>query len=168
MILTHIYNKRLFVWKNLLLIIPLLVLFSSCDPNRIYEKNIRINPNGWPAGTDILFEVPVIDSLELCNFYINLRHTESYKFSNLYLFINSYFPGGSYARDTIELILADHTGKWYGKGFGKIKEYQVMIRQGVIFPISGNYKISIEQGMRENNLQGVEDIGIRIERMDTK
>lgn len=96
-----------------------------------------------------------------------MRHADSYKFSNLYLFINSYFPGGSHTRDTIELILADHTGKWYGSGFGNIKEYQVLIRKGVVFPVTGVYKIGIEQGMRENNLLGIEDIGIRIERMDT-
>ena len=96
-----------------------------------------------------------------------MRHTESYKYSNLFLFINSYFPEGTYARDTIQLILADQKGKWYGKGFGKIKEYQVMIRQGIVFPVTGIYKIGIEQGMRDNNLQGIEDIGIRIERMDT-
>ncbi len=166
MILTDKYDNKHFGRRNLFLLISILFIFSSCDPQRIFEKNIRINPEGWPVGEEILFEVPIYDSLDYYNFYINLRHTESYKFSNLYLFINSHFPGGSSARDTIELILADHTGKWYGNGFGKIKEYQVMIRKGVVFPVNGIYEVGIEQGMRENSLQGIEDIGIRIERMD--
>jgi len=163
-ILTY-YNK-LSVWRNLFFVFALLVIFSSCDPQRIYEKNIQVNPNGWPAGEEVLFEVPVNDSLMLHNFYVNLRHTENYKFSNLYLFIETHFPGGSHARDTIELILADNTGKWYGNGFGKIKEYKVLIRQAVTFPVTGIYNISIVQGMRDENLQGIEDVGIRIERMD--
>ena len=166
MILISTYYSKLRIWSNLFFVLALLIMFSSCDPQRIYEKNIQVNPNGWPSGEDVLFEVPVNDSLMLYNFYINLRHTENYKFSNLYLFIETHFPGGSQASDTIELILADNTGKWYGKGFGKIKEYQVLIRQAVTFPDTGIYKISIVQGMRDENLQGVEDIGIRIERMD--
>ncbi|MCD4732479.1 MAG: gliding motility lipoprotein GldH [Bacteroidales bacterium] len=166
MILLPTYYSKLRIWSNLFFVFALLIMFSSCDPQRIYEKNIQVNPNGWPAGEDVLFEVPVNDSLMLYNFYINLRHTENYKFSNLYLFIETHFPEGSQASDTIELILADNTGKWYGKGFGKIKEYQVLIRQAVTFPVTGIYNVSIVQGMREENLEGVEDIGIRIERMD--
>jgi gliding motility-associated lipoprotein GldH len=165
-ILTPTYYGKLHVRRDLFFLFALLIIFNSCDPQRVYEKNIRVNPNGWPAGEKVLFEVPVHDSLILHNFYINLRHTENYKFSNLFLFIDTYFHGGSHARDTIELILADNTGKWYGKGFGKIKEYQVLIRQAVTFPVKGIYKISIEQGMRDENLQGIEDIGVWIERMD--
>lgn len=142
-----------------------MLIFSSCDPHRVYEKNIRINPEGWQEKEKVLFEVPIDDSISLCNLYINLRHTESYKFSNLYLFLDTYVPEGTYARDTVELILADKTGKWYGEGFGKIKEYQVLIRQGFVFPVKGVYKIGILQGMRETSLQGIEDVGIRIERM---
>ena len=166
MILNPTYINSIRGWSSFFSVFTLLIIISSCDPHRVYEKNIPIDPNGWPVGEEVLFEVPVNDSLMLHNFYINLRHTENYKFSNLYLFIDTYFPGGSQARDTIELILADNTGKWYGKGFGKIKEYQVLIRQAVTFPVTGIYNIRIAQGMREENLEGVEDVGIRIERMN--
>ncbi len=168
MIINHIYNRIPDIWKNLLLIITVLVIFSSCDPQRVYEKNIHVNSNGWQAVEKVLFEVPISDSILLHNFYINLRHNEDYQFSNLYLFIDTHFPGGSKSRDTIELILADNSGKWNGEGLGKIKEYQVLIRQAVIFPVTGIYNISITQGMREENLEGVEDIGIRIEQMSQK
>lgn len=152
--------------RNLLSIVALLVIFCSCDPKRVFEKNIQVNPNGWKVGEKVLFEVPITDSISLCNFYINLRHTESYKFSNLYLFIDTDLPEGNYARDTVELILADKTGKWFGKGFGKLKEYHVMVRQSIVFPVTGKYIIGIQHGMREENLQGIEDVGIRIERMN--
>lgn len=165
MSLASTYTIKQHVLKILFLAFLLLVFLSSCDPNRIYEKNIRVSPNGWSVGEKVLFEAPIIDSVVLCNFYINLRHTEDYKFSNLYLFIDTYVPQGQHARDTIELILADKTGKWYGEGFGKIKEYQVLIRQGVVFPVTGVYNIAIQHGMRETELQGIEDVGIRFERM---
>lgn len=164
MIRNPLYNNPITL-GNFLFLFFILLSFSSCDPNRIFEKNIQVD-NGWPAGEKVLFEVPINDSIILHNFYINLRHSEEYKFSNLYLFIDTDFPEGTHARDTIELILADHTGKWYGKGLGQIKQYQVMIRQAVVFPVTGTYNISITQGMREETLEGIEDVGIRIERMN--
>jgi len=140
-----------------------IVFFTACDPNVVYEKNITINTDGWKGIESAQFEVEVSDTILPHNFYINLRHTTDYKYSNIYLFLDTYFPGDNKTRDTIEIILADITGKWYGKGMGKILENQVMLQKNFVFPIKGLYKFNIEQGMREDELEGIEDIGIRIE-----
>jgi len=47
---------------------------------------------------------------------------------------------------------------------GKILENQVLLQKNFVFPLQGNYKFNIEQGMREQELEGVADVGIRIER----
>jgi gliding motility-associated lipoprotein GldH len=41
-----------------------------------------------------------------------------------------------------------------------------MYRSNVFFPNSGDYKISIQQGMRVNVLEGISDVGLRVEKMD--
>ncbi|MCD4665822.1 MAG: gliding motility lipoprotein GldH, partial [Bacteroidales bacterium] len=56
-------------------------------------------------------------------------------------------------------------GRWIGKGIGKIKENRILINRGVVFPIDGLYEINLEQAMREAELKGIADIGIRIEKM---
>ena len=150
--------------KFLLFFAVLSVLLSACDPNMDYEKNVAINTNGWNSDEPAEFEVEVSDTISPHNFYINLRHTTEYKYSNIYLFLDTYFPGESKTRDTIEIILADITGKWFGKGMGKILENQVLLQKNFVFPLQGNYKFNIEQGMREQELEGVADVGIRIER----
>jgi len=155
-------KKYLIIIASLAIMILLLL---SCDPNRVYEKNIAINDGIWNKDSIVKFDMDIVDTLQPYNFYINIRNSTDYRFSNLYLFIDTFFPDKTHARDTLEFILADTDGKWFGKGFGKIKESTVLLRRGVYFPMSGHYRFTMEQAMRTDNLEGVEDVGMRIEKM---
>ena len=109
---------------------------------------------------------PVHDTLQNNNLYINVRNDIKYKYSNLWLFIEIDQPGNNSVTDTFEITLADPSGKWLGEGFGGIKNRQVIFKRNVYFPVSGEYKINIRQGMRENVLKGITDIGIRVEKQE--
>jgi len=136
----------------------------SCDSSRIYEKNVPVNNGSWSRYEPLVFKVNIEDTISANNFYINLRYSADYRFSNIFLFIDTYFPDGNYTRDTIEYILAGADGKWFGKGLGKIKENRILLKQNVIFPQKGVYEFRFEQAMRMENLEGIEDVGIRIEK----
>jgi len=142
-----------------------LFIITSCDPKRVFEQNIPVLTKGWKSTEPVELEVLINDTITLHNYYINIRHTTDYKYSNIYLFMDTWFPEGSQTRDTIQVVLADATGKWYGKGFGNIKDAKILVKSGVAFPVKGSYRFRIEQGMREFELKGIEDIGIRIEKM---
>lgn len=138
---------------------------SSCDPSGIYDRNIQVDPEGWAVADKKPFEVEATDTLALLNFYINLRHTTDYKYRNIFLFVDTFFPDNTQSKDTIEIILADQKGEWFGKGIGDIRSNQVLLKRGFSFPMKGKYKFRIEQGMREPELKEITDVGIRIERM---
>ena len=142
-----------------------ILLFSSCDPTGIYDRNVEVDPEGWAVSDKKPFEVEATDTLALLNFYINLRHTTDYKYRNIFLFVDTFFPDGTQSKDTVEIILADQKGKWFGKGIGDIRSNQVLLKRGFSFPMKGKYKFRIEQGMREPALTEIMDVGIRIERM---
>jgi gliding motility-associated lipoprotein GldH len=137
----------------------------SCDPSGIYDRNIQVDPEGWAVADKKPFEVEATDTLALLNFYINLRHTTDYKYRNIFLFVDTFFPDNTQSKDTIEIILADQKGEWFGKGIGDIRSNQVLLKRGFSFPMKGKYKFRIEQGMREPELKEITDVGIRIERM---
>ncbi len=139
-----------------------MITFSSCDQNRIYEKNVRIPDASWDLNNILEFETEINDLSLLYNFYINIRNTTDYKYSNIYFFINTTFPSGEVAHDTLECLLADYKGKWLGKGFGKIKESHILFKSSFRFPQTGLYKFEVEEAMREDTLKGITDIGIRI------
>jgi len=146
-----------------IIIVFLLAIFSACDKSRVFDEFKSLPKSGWNKDSLVVFTIPVTDTLQNHNLYINVRNDVSYSFSNLWLFIEIDQPGGKALKDTFELSLADPTGKWLGEGMGGKKTRQVIYRRNVYFPVSGNYKIKLQQGMRETNLKGISDIGIRIE-----
>jgi gliding motility-associated lipoprotein GldH len=104
------------------------------------------------------------DTTTLHNFYINLRNGENYAYSNIYVFVELEFPNGKKSIDTVECILADPTGKWIGSGSGSIYDNRFLYQHGKQFPLSGRYKVNIQQGMRTDELNGINDVGFRISR----
>ncbi len=156
--------------KNLklqfLFIVLIAILFSACDTNVVFEKYTKIPQSGWHKDSVVVFSVPLTDTLQNHNLLLNIRNDIKYNYSNLWLFIKIIQPGEIAVTDTFEVMLANGAGKWLGEGFGGIKTRQIPYRSGVYFPISGNYKISIQQGMRDETLEAITDVGIRIEKAE--
>ena len=100
------------------------------------------------------------------NFYINIRNTTNYNYSNVFFFIKTEFPNGQYSLDTVEVFVADLDGNWLGKGMGDNKDIQILFRKRGRFPMSGNYNISFEHAMRKEDLVGIKALGIRIEKTE--
>ncbi|MCF8299045.1 MAG: gliding motility lipoprotein GldH [Saprospiraceae bacterium] len=147
------------------LISILILLLVSCSSDTIFEENKQVNEN-WNKNDTLCFKVEISDLTLHYNFYINIRNSTDYGFSNFYFFMNSVFPDRNIQRDTIECILANLEGKWLGKGFGGIKENNMLLQKGIIFPQEGIYEFIIEHAMRvdkNEGLHGIKNIGIRIE-----
>ncbi len=149
---------------TLSLIITIQLFLFSCDTKSIYDKDKRIENSVWNRKDTMKFNVEINDTISLHNFYINIRNSTDYKYSNIYFFIKTDFPDGNNITDTVECTLADIDGKWRGKGIGKIKDNRFLLKKGIRFLQKGVYTFEFQQAMRVKNLSGIEDIGIRIER----
>ena len=147
----------------LIIAIPLL---NSCDPNRIYEKNIKIPDGIWHRDNVVRFELTIDDTTSSHNLYVNVRNTSLYPMSNLYLFIRTTAPSGHSVKDTVEVILADDRGKWLGSGLGDIWDLQQIYKENVRFAQKGGYRFEFEQAMRAENLPFILDVGLRVEKSD--
>lgn len=141
-------------------------LFTSCDSNRLFEENKTIKNNEWDQNASLEFSVVIPDTIQSYNVYINVRNAGFYRFSNLYLFINTFFPGGQIQRDTLECILAAPDGRWLGDGLGDIWDNRILFKDNVRFPQAGEYRFEMIQAMRINPLPGIMDAGIRIEKAE--
>jgi len=144
-------------------LIVISLFISSCDENRFYERNELITNDTWYFDDAKKFEVEINDSLESYNFYINVRNTVDYGFSNLYFFIKTEFPDGVLAQDTVECQLANLEGKWLGEGRGKFRDNIFILRKNIHFKQIGTYHFTLMQGMRQDSLKGIADVGIRME-----
>jgi gliding motility-associated lipoprotein GldH len=149
---------------KLLLFFIAVVFFAACDSSRVFEENKVIENQLWNNKNKMVFYVNVDDTITPHNFYINVRNATDYPFSNLFLFMETRYPQGTYSKDTLECVLADNTGKWLGDGSGDIWDNQILFRKNFKFKRKGKHVFSLEQAMRLENLPQILDIGIRIEK----
>lgn len=140
------------------------LLIASCDDARVYEENLPVPGAQWDQNEPLSFTVEIIDTAQSYNVYLNIRNAGTYRYSNLFLFVNTFAPGGGVQRDTVELTLAADDGKWLGSGLGDLKSSSTLFKRDVRFPISGVYRIELVQAMRINPLEGIHDAGIRVEK----
>ena len=89
----------------------------------------------------------------------------------MFLIVEMDFPHGKKIKDTLEYKMADPSGKLLGVGITDIKENKLWYKENVIFKEKGEYVVKIQHAMRENgkvsgvvNLEGITDIGFRIEK----
>jgi gliding motility-associated lipoprotein GldH len=141
-----------------------LILLVSCGKDAMYDNTKRIPRGVWDKKEAVRFEVPVTDTVHPYRFYLNVRHSTDYRYSNVYFFINTVFPDGKKARDTVECILAQPDGKWIGKGISGTRDNQILLRVGLRFPMKGTYLFEFEQAMREDTLRGISGVGLRLVR----
>jgi len=149
-----------------LLAAAFVLLVVACKQNLVFEQYKTIQQKTWDKDSVLVFTVPVQDTLQNHNFYINIRNDVNYPYSNLWLFVTIEQPDGKTIEDKFEIALADPSGKWLGEGFGGLKTREAVYRRNVYFPMSGEYKVSIQQGMRQDQLKGISDVGIRIQNVE--
>ncbi|SKA15254.1 gliding motility-associated lipoprotein GldH [Chitinophaga eiseniae] len=147
----------------------LFLLAAACKPIKMdaYEKNREIPEHDWAYGYKPSFDVTIQpeDTATLFDIYVNVRHTDAYPYSNMWLLIGTKYPGDSIPKEQrVELPLADINGKWHGNGIDDIFEHRVLIQQKALFNKPGTYQFTFEQNMRQNPLPHVMNIGLRIEK----
>lgn len=153
---------------SLLFGIVIIALFNSCSSGVIIDKSKKVENALWNSADVIKFTVPIADTTQRYNFYINIRNSSDYQYSNIFLFLKTFYPNGMLSVDTIECILADDKGNWMGKERGKLIDNRILFRKGIRFRLAGNYSFEFEQAMRETELKGIEDFGIRIDKFESE
>lgn len=146
------------------LILSILTCMIACDQKKVFEAYHRIDEKGWNKDSVVVFNVQLTDTIKNNNLYVNIRNKGTYAYSNIYLFLSIVSPDGTMRTDTVEFTLADPSGKWRGSGIGGLYDNQIPYKSSVYFPHKGDYKFMIKQGMRDNVLEGIRDVGFRIEK----
>lgn len=152
-----------------LLIFLLSGIFLSCESNLVFSET-RAMDGQWGANEIVEFQLPQLDSLRRYNMFVNIRNTDDYPYSNIFLIVQMEFPHGKTLTDTLEYKMANPDGTWIGHGIGTVKENKLWYKENVQFFEEGIYTVSIGQAMRNNgdvegvtNLEGISDVGLSVE-----
>jgi len=151
--------------KQVICLFVILLSLVACDPDKVIDQYHTINNSSWDVDSVQKYTFTIFKKDQVHNVYFNIRNDRSYKFSNLWLFVTIDPPKGESKTDTVQVMLADPSGKWLGKGFSGTYDSRQLYMRNVYFPETGNYAISLRHGMRPSILKGITDIGIRIEKV---
>jgi len=144
-------------------------VFTSCgDPDIIYQDSQTVENNTWNKNDRISFDFDISDTTEFYDFYFNLRTTNSYEWSNLYMFVEIESPEKQFNIDTVEFLLANSVGEWTGVSSGSIVNNKILFISKKRFPSIGTYKLSFNQAMRQDDLTEVMDVGIIMKKAEIK
>ena len=140
------------------------VLLFACNNNKVFEEYYSIPNNSWHTDSALNFECMIVDTNTEYDVIIKVRHSTNYSYQNLFLFVHQN------TTDTIELLLADKNGKWFGSGPSDVRELVYILEEKRKFSCNERYHINIEQAMRYGNkevitnLNGVSAIGLSIKK----
>ncbi len=171
--MASIFKSKQYYTSYVFVIVAFITLVS-CDKNHVFDSYTTMETRGWHKDSIVSFNLPVMDSLKTYNLFFNIRNTNDYKFSNLFVITSIDFPNGKKELDTLEYEMAKPNGEWLGVGISSIKESKLWFKEQFKFNEKGTYKVSIKQAMRTNGseygvlfLKGITDIGFRVENQET-
>lgn len=118
----------------------------------------------WEKDNIQEFQFEINDAEIPKNIIFVVRNNNEYPYNNLFL-ISSVSKGKEVIGkiDTSNYRLANPDGTWIGSGFGDTKETKLQYKMNFKFPENGRYTFKLKQGMRQDSLMGIEDIGIKIQ-----
>jgi gliding motility-associated lipoprotein GldH len=149
------------------LFVIVLAAFGACGTIDVFEKNVAIPGHAWSNSfrPEITFEIS--DTNSLYNIFVVLRHTNSYRYNNLWLNVYTQAPGDTVRRDRLDLRLATDDKGWLGSGMDDVFEHRIIITREPVALKPGKYTFTLEQIMREEPLRHVMNAGIRVEKVNS-
>jgi gliding motility-associated lipoprotein GldH len=136
-----------------------LAFLISCENAPIFEKSYVFENKEWKQNVKPSFIVDIKDATKEYDFVLTLRTTTEYKFSNLWIYMNTQTPNKESARESFEIKITNPDGSWIGKKTGTIVENSLNFKRRKL-PLKGKYTFILEQGITDSKIDQVLDIGL--------
>ncbi len=149
----------------------LLLTCVACDPGLVFNESHPVPDQQWKRSEPFVFTTDSITDIQQgYNAFIDYRVTLDYKYRNIYFFVTIEMPDKQVIRDTVQDELMDVEGNWKEdvSGFATIKEKEFLpaYRKNFRFPKPGVYKFIIQQGMADESLGEMVDVGFKLRKAE--
>ncbi len=152
------------LWMRLGFVFLISVCFlNACTQIELFEKNTPIPNLKWLNNFNATGTFNITDTTSLYNIFVVLRHTDAYQYNNIWLNVALQAASDSVNMQKVNLSLGSDSQGWEGTGMNDIWELRKLIAKQV--PLKkGDYNFSIGQIMRDNPLQHIMSVGLRLEK----
>jgi len=154
--------------KIFFLIIACFLCLLACQTIDLFEKTATIPGHQWKSSFKPSFTFNISDTSSAYQLFITLRHKDKYNYNNIYINLITLQPGeDSTLSARYDLKLGNDETGWSGSGMDDIYEHRIPLTPvGMPFRFlkPGDYTFTLEQVMREDPLEHVMNVGLRIEK----
>ncbi len=157
-----IYLCRMKLIKTCFLCLVSCILYLSCTTIDLYEKDVTIPGFKWKSSFKPEFTFAIKDTTVPYQLFLVLRHNDRYNYNNIWINLYSQPPGDSLHKAPFELPLATNE-KWLATGMDDIYEHRIKLTDPQYLR-AGVYHFIVEQIMREDPLENVMNVGLRVEK----
>jgi len=142
--------------------IIILLLISACEPAPFYSESQIVDANGWAYDIKKDFEVEVSDTSMYYDLHLNVKHSTTYSYQNMYMKVTTSFPNKEDKTEQLNIDVAEKKGNWIGKCSNETCQIKVYLLEKFKFAEPGKYTFSFEQDGRDNPLMGIEELQLDI------
>jgi gliding motility-associated lipoprotein GldH len=160
-------HRHYFQFFNVLKIAIFILILSAtaCKEESVTNTNRTIPSYGWAYRDSLEYKFEIKDTTTLYNLYLDINHTSAYPLQNLYTFIRTVYPNGKTYQQQLNMDLAAKSGQWNGEKewFKDRYNLRIVLQEGSFFNQMGEYKLNLQQYLRQDSIPGLNTITLRIE-----
>ena len=153
------------VLRNIISMFTVVVFLMCCKSIDTYELNCPIPNHAWNSTFIVKGSFMISDTTSLYNMYVVLRHTDAYKYNNIWMNIGLQYPQENMKYKKVNLSLGSDQSGWEGTGVDDIWHVKKRLnKQPFKFQKSGQFRYSISNIMRDDPLLHVMSVGVCVEK----
>lgn len=141
------------------------LLLSACGKVNFFERTERFPQQEWSTAVEPTASFDIQDTSSLYHIYVVLRHTDAYRYNNIWINVITQSPNDSPKTQLLNIALADNTKGWLGSGMDDIYDRRARITREPIALKKGLYTFKLKQAMREDPLAYILSAGVRVEKV---
>lgn len=135
---------------------------ASCLPADNYHSFCSVPSTGWSKNDTLYLQLQEQREESQCQAYIEIRHTQEYPYQSVWLLVSHNEADSlTFRTDTIECRLTDNTGKFDGNGLSGSYQKSIPFK-AIRLQKNTDPLFKITHFMKEKEIQGITDIGIRL------
>ena len=151
--------------KKLIALFIFLGSLIGCKQLDVFEQSQTFRKNDWKSDNPAKGQFLINDTTATYQIFIIIRHTDAYRYNNIWLNVGLAAPGDPMYKQKVNLQLGEDATGWEGTGMNDIWE----VRKNLFdkprrFIKPGIYKFELQQIMRDDPLQQVMSAGLRVEK----
>ena len=142
-------------------IFTLLLGCTSCSFTPVQEKYKTLPKERWERDSNYKFEFNITQT---GNYHISIciRHTSDYKQKNIGCNLSISRQGTTLLNENTDVTLVDNNGEWLGEGLPGLKSLVQPVNPILTADSVGVYTIEVKHRMKDKQLNGIKNIGIKI------